>query len=576
MRAVLERDFLREVSRGRAFLVRSLVAAILSAAILVVAAVEYDELARRADEVAVDLFRAGAFSLLALLALWTPPMTVEAILEERQQGTLSLVLAAPVHPAGLALGKILARSGAVLSGALAAVPCLAVPLLLGGVPWSSVVALVVTTTAVVLELAAWSVFVSSISKRLATAVVLAFVLPAARWTAWGALNAWAGDGSFHEWTVPLVTTFPLGPLMEIMEPGLLAKEVGSIGSGPLPPFWTFLLAQPWWSCLAFSALLAALSAAASARRLAREEEPWFLTLPSFLRRTAKAAAPRPPASPFPSRLPRVPTLRRLFGHGSPGLNPVVWKEARQLNTATSRPLYYTVLVVLLCIFAAGIGDENERDVWRSLSAEMVLLCLVGCVQGAAAFGHERSQGSYDLLRSSPLPAWDIVLGKVTGGVVGLGFLAAVPLCHVVIASLSGTVEFIPTLAALLLCSTLPVYWTVQGLSCSANHEKVRPAMVRALAAFGTVLVAAPLLGSLGRKIGILDWRDSQWFLMATPPATVFGTLDGFQDLFRNHTWNWEGEEEKAMVWCVLMAAGAAAHVILMRFRLAGRFDADRE
>ncbi len=382
MRAVLERDFLREVSRGRSFLVRAMVAGILAAIVLVMAAAEYYDIARNPDKVGSLLFRVAAVSLVALLALWTPPMTVEAILEERQQGTLPLVLAAPVHPFGLALAKVLARTGAVLAGALAAVPVFAVPLLLGGVPWTSVLGLLVTVTAVVLELAAWSVFVSSISKRLATAVVLSFLLPAARWTAWGMLLGHLSAGLPMRGGVPgplpthLVATFPGGPVLELARSGAWVQSLRFGNAGrPVPlDSWTgFLLSQPWWGLLAFSLLLTGLLAWLAGRRLAREEEPLKSGLLAALLSPEGRSAPHRPGSrvgasrlpaPAPAGAESPPAgaaaaapagprrrtgspalllLRRLLGRGSPGLNPVVWKEARQLNTATSRPLFYTVL-----------------------------------------------------------------------------------------------------------------------------------------------------------------------------------------------------------------------------------------
>ncbi len=205
-----------------------------------------------------------------------------------------------------------------------------------------------------------------------------------------------------------------------------------------------------------------------------------------------------------------------------------------------------------------------------------LLCLVGCVQGAATFGHERSQGSYDLLRSSPLAPWDIVTGKVTGGAVGLGFLFAVPLGHACLSALEGGAPLLPTTAGLLLCAALPLYWTVQGLSCSAKHDRVRPAMVRALAAFGAAAVALPLLGEAAQAGGILTRDQVDWCQMGSPPATVAGVLEGFGHLWEGGAWDWDDDGPKAISWCLLMAAGAFGHAVIMRFRLAARFEEDRE
>jgi len=173
MRAVFERDLVYEASRPRAFRSRTYLGLLVATAVAFVLIFCRLQLVSAPDLVATYVFRAGAATVVAMLALLTPASVAGAVLGERVQETLALVLASPVGPRRFALAKLLSRTAVILSWGLAALLPLGITVLLGGVGAAEVLRFVGVSTAVVLELAAWALWVSTVTRRPATAALLA-------------------------------------------------------------------------------------------------------------------------------------------------------------------------------------------------------------------------------------------------------------------------------------------------------------------------------------------------------------------------------------------------------------------
>ena len=96
----------------------------------------------------------------------------------------------------------------------------------------------------------------------------------------------------------------------------------------------------------------------------------------------------PPPDPF-RRFRERGMKRRPLGHG----NPVTWKEVRLLNTSSSRPLFYSVLGVLLLVLAISFGAMEDSDGMSVvLAVEIPLVAFValgmpiGIALGVGALG----------------------------------------------------------------------------------------------------------------------------------------------------------------------------------------------
>jgi ABC-type transport system involved in multi-copper enzyme maturation permease subunit len=558
VRAVLERDFLFEASRTRAVVLRTCLAAVVAAAACITFGFLSGESSFSRDQVGLFVFDAGSIALLVLLSLLTPPLVVGSILEERQNETLPLVLATPIGPHGLAAAKLLSRWGVALLIAFAALPALAMGTLFGGISGTQLLGLVVTALALSLELAAWSLWISSISRKLATAVVLSFVLPLARWFGTGYLMAIlkhaqysGGNAEGRLAFLGVACSSPLGPVPELVYPGALGEILGNRGTsfGPLD---RFLLTQPWWLYLAFAILFAATAVALAGARLRREGEP------------------------KESLLSRTKFGRRWFRGRPPARNPIVWKEVRLLNTSSSRPLFYGVLAVLLLALVFGLPDILETNFLPvTMGWMLALVALVAAVTGAAAFGHERSRGGYDLLRASLLTPAEIVRGKLAGVCTGLGFLAAPPLCAALLSVIMGNLPPSGLVGVLLAMAVVPGAWGILGLWIGIEAPTPRTAVVRATAFFGVVLVGLPLLGLLLAVLDLGGKESFTLFAMGSPPATVWGVIESLRPV--EPGWNNRNRDPEfpALMWGLLFGALAGVCAAGLPRILARRMDRDR-
>ncbi len=519
MRAVLERDFLTEFSSERAFRARSylglLVAVAIALTLLILQAAgrELDP-----DRIALYVFRWSALALLASIFLLAPASVVGSVLAERLQQTLLLVLTSPVGPLRFALAKMVARAAVVGGYALSALPPLMVPLLYGGVSGQQVVDLGLVAAGVVLETSAWGLVVSTWSSRLATASVLAYLIPAARWVimAKGVLpSVFAALGM--GWAQPVgplaaaaASTTPVPGLARALAPdewASWANPAGGFGLAPGgggPVFGAGPLDSPGLLYLAAAAVFAALAVVLAGRRLAREAEPRGRVRFDLRHAVATVRGARPGAGSAPARRRPRP---------GPDHNPVAWREQRLVNTGTSRPLYYGVMAALLLLLVRFVTDlAAYRSRGYSLSPEelplllvasSLLLAVAAAAAGAAAVSHERTQGTWDLLRTSPLDAWDIAEGKRAGLLRGLGFLAVVPAGLLVIVVLHGSLTPGGALLAAVLMGLPPLLFAQVGLYLGTRIR--RPGLATTAAVMSVVLACALSVGVGNLAHGAWTW-----------------------------------------------------------------------
>jgi ABC-type transport system involved in multi-copper enzyme maturation permease subunit len=614
--AVLERDFVAGAVRGRAFVLRALVA-VLVAVVAGMVFVDNPSLGRQdPDRLARFVFTGGSCTLLALLALLTPPAVVGAILEERQRGTLPLVLATPIGPRAFAAAKLVARSMGVLTWALAALPALAAVALFGGVGPGQVEDLVLLSVAVVVEMAAWGVAVSAVAERLPTAVVMAYLLPLLRWGVVAFLaGATIADGPLEDhmpedrearlglWLA--LDSTPAGGIWRMAETAARERQIretleerqttvrrfsrvmfrGHVvpvqgipmgGAVPAPPpapvFVTPLsLRHPSFTHLAV-ALAAALAAILFAgRRLAREAEP----------RTSAAAR----------------WLRRRGGARTPpdGGNPMAWKEQRLLNTAASRPVYYAAhalmasATLLFVLLRGGIVLRNQEFYELGLgivAGNATLVGLVGAVAGAAAVAHERTTGTLDLLRASPLTATEVLRGKAGGLLRGLGFIALFPLLHLVVFTDAEGMNLPVAACGVLVTGVLLALGAGLGMLAGVEARSTGNAVARGVGAYAALLVGLPAVGAVA-EIGFRARDLVDLVMTGCPPITAYFLLDGAGVLLnteglRDLYWQWRtpsdlpDEYGLALAWFVGFSVFAVAWIPLAVRAFERRLARDRE
>jgi len=547
MRAVLERDFVAEASRVRAIVLRTVVAGAAVAGV----AFMLTQLAGRGlpeDYVGRHLYTWGSLLLLALLFLVTPPLVVGAVLGERQQGTLDLLLASPAGPTSIAFAKVASRSGVALLFAFGAFPALGLCLLYGGIRPERVLGTATAAAALVLEVAAWGVWVSTLTRRPATAAVLGFVLPLFRWLlcvlGTEALGSPPGPG-----TALLLGTTPIPSLLAMLEPSLpFARRVGI---GGITGIESFVRAWPEAAFLLSSILWGTLLVVLSGRHLAREAEP-PRRLPAFL-----------------GRLPGVAWARRRIRRRLGYENPVAWKEALLLDASGSRPLFYTVLGLLLLLFAVSCrGLDRAPAVCTILAIQIPLVAFVAAVNASLTLGHERTKGSWDLLRSSLLRPEQVVQGKVSGVLRGLLLLALVPAAQAILGAAFGGIEVTTAALAIFLLAALSAFWAAAGLSYGIRADRRREAVLRTCVVFGVLLAGFPFLALIARAAG--SEEVAVVLRAASPPMTVYGTLGSAESA------RIDAERAVGFLWLLFFAGAGGGLVGALPRWLARRLEEERE
>jgi ABC-type transport system involved in multi-copper enzyme maturation permease subunit len=409
VRAVLERDYIAESIRPRAFSARCAPGACAAAIVLFLAITRGKIGDEDWDRIGADAFRSISWLLLIFLTVTAPFLFVGSLLMERQRNTLEILLTTPEGARGAASGKFLARLATCLGWTAAAIPPLTVAVLFGGTSWKALFNTGLGLLGWTLELAAWGLLVSAVVRKLATASILVYLLPAAHWSMAGFV---VGKGWSDPVSLLLAAASPSACLdVAAWDRWLSARSLGGFEDWLQHPGLVYVLVGA-----ALSALAVPLAAAA----LGREDTG--------------------PKS-FGFRIPRSRADSRLRAAVTRG-NPVAWKESLLLNTAWSRPLYYLLMFLLLAaeavvLFLIGAGQWTPGQDIGYLSTVCTVLLAMAALQGAASMAFEKSQGTFDLLRTTPLTPVEIARGKFVGTLLGLGFLYVVPIVHFAITTALG-------------------------------------------------------------------------------------------------------------------------------------------
>jgi ABC-2 type transport system permease protein len=153
--------------------------------------------------------------------------------------------------------------------------------------------------------------------------------------------------------------------------------------------------------------------------------------------------------------------------------------------------------------ATNLSDHLVIGFYDSMS--MVLLFLIpGITMGL--FTSEKTNGTQELLLTSPLTIWDIVLGKFLAAAAFVALLAAIVGMFPAILFLYGDPEFGKTVAGLL--GVLLVGWTYAAIGCFASsltRSQVLAFLITFVILLCILLVpAVAALGIAGSASGVAE------------------------------------------------------------------------
>ncbi len=393
----------------------------------------------------------GSLHCALLAAIWVlvPMLTADCISRERREGTLGLLFLTPLKGTDIVVAKGLAHGLRAITLALAVVPVLTIPFLLGGVSWTDVALAVLINASAMCWALAVGLLASAWSKVWLRALLWAGILAiafflilatAAGWFLLQTLRAKVPGQVDVRWDYLLGAGF-----------GLLVNFGGWVGYGR----WVSLSALVWavsqTTVLSLLVLVAAvLAAGAKTHRCWQEEPPsrqqvWLqqtfctpVLLLSFFRRWMRRKLER---------------------------NPIGWLEQR---TWSGRLVTWAWFAVLISIYSTLLTnpyyfqDANpmqERIAW--------LLAGSMAISAAGSFGRERQTGVLELLLVSPLGENQIISGRLRG--LWAQFLPAFGLLLIVWAYLSGFLPYGSSAGVILFFAvtflSVPVFGLYFSLRC---------------------------------------------------------------------------------------------------------------
>jgi ABC-type transport system involved in cytochrome c biogenesis permease component len=411
---VIERELREEARRSSNYWMRVLGAAALLFAILFISLTPFGLVPGRGGV----LF--GNLNALLFLSIWiiVPILTADCISREKREGTLGLLFLTPLKSSSIVLAKGTVHALRASSLLLAAIPILAIPMLLGGVRGTDLMrAALLDSSALVLALSA-GLRASSLCRERTRAIVLAVSLGAA--LALVLLEAHAvvlSQGPRRLWDCWAMTTGAGGAWSSpgmILSPGQIfggAFIPGPRGQ-PLSPF--FPGPRPW----AGAALLTAASGLNTALGVfVASVTVLFVVLFLAARQLRKNWQDEPP-SPWRQWWLNTfctPRLWRGMFHKKMARtldrNPIGWLQQYSWSARLAKWGWCLGLVLYECFLILYDYWDNYMS-WQFWPALFLIASMA--FSAANSFARERQTGALELLLVTPLPVRKIIGGRILG------------------------------------------------------------------------------------------------------------------------------------------------------------------
>ena len=372
---VLQRELLVNLRTNRAFLLLALYQLLLAGVVLLAwPSDERLDLTTNPPSATklVNLFFLGQYVIASLMA---PSFAAGAITGEKERHTYEMLLASPLRPGAIVLGKMVASLTHLGMLILASLPIIALCLPLGGVSLYEVLAAYLGLIVSVILFGAIGVFCSSYFSRTSSSLVVSYlvILPLviAAVLFWQSL---AGDGLLRlKLSVLVIPAFVLSAVILMCAAAagrmLYPPDVGSEGKEVID--------------------------------LEKEAEE------------AVGLVIQP--DQFPDRLFAPPKKQELMPDG---VNPVYDKEIHSeifsQGTLMLRLVIQISMLLAIPLMGVFLFWQIERAAWFTVYV-IVFNMLVGPVFLAGTMTSERERQTLDLLLTTTLTPWQILSGKFIVG-----------------------------------------------------------------------------------------------------------------------------------------------------------------
>lgn len=499
---VLQRELLVNLRMNRSFLLLVVYQALLGAVVLF-AWPQESRLQANADEARrlVNLFFLGQYILASLMA---PSFSSGTITSEKERKTYEMLLASPLKPSAIVLGKLLASLAHLAILIFTSLPVVMLCLPLGGVSPLEVIAAYIGLTVSVITFGMVSVACSSYFRRTAAALVASYliILPLALLGVllWIAFADKAAERLFVTVTfVPGVGAIVCSALfLNTSRRMLHPPDVGSEGKEVVD--------------------------------LEQEAEE---VVGLVIQRDQ-----------FPDRLFAPPKRIDLLPDGA---NPVYDKEIHSeifsQGTLMLRVVIQVSMFLAIPIMAVCLFIFSNQAPWY-IAYVLVFNMLVGPVFSAGSVTSERERETLDLLLTTTITPWQILWGKIVAGlrvssVLTLFLVWPLALACVMVSyfwtNLAQMGAYLTII--LLTCTTT----AVTGLFCSVMFRKTSVSLMTTYLVLVTVFCAPLAINFFSRTfLGDQAAEISHKIGMVSPLAATFSIPLNPDDLDRgrqvSHSW----------------------------------------
>lgn len=372
---VLQRELLVNLRLPRAFLLLAVYQSFL--AVIVVLAWPRESrlnLSETPDSARLlsDLFFLGQFILASLMA---PSFAAGAITGEKERHTYEMLLASPLRPESIVMGKAVASLAHLALLVFTSLPIVMLCLPLGGVSLYEVIGAYVGMLLIVLVFGMISLACSSFFGRTLASLVVSYliILPLAAFT----VNLWVATQDYGEMRLQLI--FAILPPLAFAISGLFFYAV--TGRLLYPP-----------------------DLGSEGKEVVDEEQEKQQAVGLVIHRDR-----------FPDWLFAPPRQETLMPDGTnPVLNKEIYSEIFAQGTLMLR-LVIQISMLLAIPLMAGLLFFYPGLSWLYISYTLVFNLLVGPVFGAGAVTSERERQTLDLLLTTNLSPWKILSAKLLSG-----------------------------------------------------------------------------------------------------------------------------------------------------------------
>jgi ABC-type transport system involved in multi-copper enzyme maturation permease subunit len=500
---VLQRELLLNLRHPRSFLLLLLFVSTLGMLVVVAwpEARKIDMTNSNEGRTLVNLFFLGQYLIASLMA---PSFAAGAIAGEKERQSYEMLLASPLKPWAIVIGKLFASLGHIALLIVASLPIVMLCLPLGGVSFYELLALYGALLCSLVTYTSISLACSSYFSRTSASLVVSYlvILPSAMI---GLLFWYGMEGGGAELRLTVTVT--------------------------VIPIITLLIST---TMLAYSArsLLKPIDVGSEGKEVYDEATEQRQAVGLVIRRNE-----------FPDKLFAPPKRDDLLPDGA---NAVFDKEMRsELFSQGSLMLRIVIQVsMLVALPMMAVCLYGWRQYLPAYIAYIVLFnLLVGPVFSAGSVTSERERETLDLLLVTTLSPWHIIWGKLLSGLristVLTSFLLW-PLAWAFVFDSYYWTNYLTILGYLGLIVVVCLTTSLLALLCSVMAHKTSQSMLAAYIILGALLFAPPA-ANLFVDTFLPELPEKVWIERAnvlSPLATIFTLpLKGDQSDSRIGTWS---------------------------------------